>query len=535
MLSGKVVAGKYRLNQLLGTGGMAEVWSATNTFTDRQLAIKFMNAAVAKTPESAARFLKEAKVSARVNHPNIIDILDVGQAEEGQLFLVMELLTGFPLEVAIKRQTPPMTIYEFCLVMVEVAQALGAAHKSGIVHRDLKPSNIFLHKVRDGLAIPKLLDFGVSKFLEEDQNHALTVAGTVLGSPLYMSPEQARGDGQIDGRTDVFAFGAILFEALCGYRAYEAKNFNALIVKIATSKPKSIDACAPHVPESLRRVVRKCLEVDLKARLQNFEEVVALLKGVLPELESSPARLPIPMMTATFDPDATNALPVLRASDRPPPASSDRLLAAALAPLASIPPGAVPLYPSSGPTGPSWHTPNTSYASVTVEKPKRRNTAMLGIGAGALVVVCVAAGIGVGWRTRGASNGSANVTSPPSPPSAAVTTTTTSANAVTVTVASAEAASADMQAVSVDSLPGAAQKPLGPVPHGSGRLNVSASPGWCTLTIDGKGFGPTPLAGIDLPAGAHHLRCEGPNGRAKTASITVQDGVNSKVKFALDE
>ncbi|MDF2694035.1 MAG: Serine/threonine protein kinase, partial [Labilithrix sp.] len=230
MQRGEIVAGKYRLNQPLGSGGMAEVWSATNTFTERQVAIKFMNAQVAKTPEAAARFLKEAKVSARVNHPNIIDIHDVGQTEQNQLFLVMELLTGFPLEVAIRRQTPPMTLYEFAIVMLEVGDALMAAHKAGIVHRDLKPTNIYLHKVKDGVAIPKLLDFGVSKFLEEDTNHALTVAGTVLGSPLYMSPEQARGESNLDGRTDIFAFGAILFEALCGYRAYEAKNFNALIV-----------------------------------------------------------------------------------------------------------------------------------------------------------------------------------------------------------------------------------------------------------------------------------------------------------------
>src|SRR5687768_16893187 len=145
MKSGKVVAGKYRLNQLLGSGGMAEVWSATNTFTERQLAIKFMSTRIAKTPEAAARFLKEAKVSARINHPNIIDILDVGQTEDGQLFLVMELLTGFPLEVALRRQNPAMTFYEFVIVMVEVAEALSAAHKSGIVHRDLKPTNIFLH------------------------------------------------------------------------------------------------------------------------------------------------------------------------------------------------------------------------------------------------------------------------------------------------------------------------------------------------------------------------------------------------------
>ena len=102
MESGKIVVGKYRLNQLLGTGGMAEVWSATNTFTERQIAIKFMNPQVAKTPDSAARFLKEAKVSARVNHPNVIEILDVGQTEDGQLFLVMELLTGISLEVALR-------------------------------------------------------------------------------------------------------------------------------------------------------------------------------------------------------------------------------------------------------------------------------------------------------------------------------------------------------------------------------------------------------------------------------------------------
>src|SRR5688572_14403605 len=311
MERGKVVAGKYRLNQLLGSGGMAEVWSATNTFTERQLAIKFMNREVAKTPEAGARFLKEAKVSARINHPNIIDIQDVGQTEDGQLFLVMELLTGFPLEVALRRQNPTMSFYELVLVMVDVAEALSAAHKSGIVHRDLKPTNIFLHTVKGGSATPKLLDFGVSKFLEDDQNHALTMAGTVLGSPLYMSPEQARGDAGLDGRTDVFAFGAILFEALCGYRAYDAKNFNALIVKIATTKPKSIDACAPHVPESLKKVVRACLEVDPKRRIASFDDIAQMLRAAMPELKESPLRLPVPLVaTAVIDPDATNALPV---------------------------------------------------------------------------------------------------------------------------------------------------------------------------------------------------------------------------------
>jgi len=548
MESGKVVAGKYRLNQLLGSGGMAEVWSATNTFTERTLAIKFMNTQVAKTPEAAARFLKEAKVSARINHPNIIEIHDVGQTDQGQLFLVMELLTGFPLEVALRRQNPPMTLYEFAIVMVEVGDALAAAHKSGIVHRDLKPTNIFLHKPRDGAPMPKLLDFGVSKFLEDDVNHALTVAGTVLGSPLYMSPEQARGDSHLDGRTDVFAFGAILFEAVCGYRAYEARNFNALIVKIATTKPKSIDQCAPHVPESLRAIIRGCLEVDLKNRTQTFEEITGRLRNLLQELEASPLRLPTPLIaTSVVDPDATNALPVLRASDRPPAIGpylaqqqgvpqQGSTPARALSASGSAPPaggGSVPPYPSSGATGPSWHTPNTSYASITVSKPRKSSTAWIAMGALALLVVALGAGVGLGWKSRGAGNATAAAKTAEQGRSSKVS----AAPPATATLpAASSAGSSEPPSVSVDSLPGAgAAKPLGPVPHGAGRLHVTASPGWCQLVVDGKPLGPTPVAAIDLPSGAHQLRCEAPGGKVKTSSVTVQEGATSRIKLALDE
>src|SRR5579863_5095620 len=149
MQSGQTIAGKYRLNQPIGAGGMASVWSATNVFTERQFAIKFMHAAVAKTPEAAHRFLMEAKVSARVNHPNIIEIIDVGQAEDGSLFMVMELLHGVSLETAMRRQSPPMLLHEFIGVMVDVGRALAAAHRSGVVHRDLKPTNIYLHMIRE--------------------------------------------------------------------------------------------------------------------------------------------------------------------------------------------------------------------------------------------------------------------------------------------------------------------------------------------------------------------------------------------------
>src|SRR5271156_715597 len=202
MEAGQTIAGKYRLNRMLGTGGMATVWSVTNVFTEREFAIKFMLPSVARTPEAARRFLLEAKVSARINHPNIIEVIDVGQTDEGALFLVMELLTGQSLDGAIHRQQPPMLVADFLAVMHDVAEALAAAHRSGVVHRDLKPTNVFLHRDRDGLLSPKVLDFGVSKILEEEQSTALTMLGSVIGSPRYMSPEQAMGAADIDGRTD---------------------------------------------------------------------------------------------------------------------------------------------------------------------------------------------------------------------------------------------------------------------------------------------------------------------------------------------
>ncbi len=307
---GKLVAGKYRLNRLLGTGGMASVWAATNVFTDREVAVKVMSTPATKNTEATRRFLLEAKVSARINHPNIIEIHDVGQTEDASLFMVMELLSGHSLEEVISRQMPRMLARDFLQIMATVANALAAAHARGVVHRDLKPTNIYVHTGPDGRELPKILDFGVSKILEEDQNFAVTVAGTVLGSPLYMSPEQARGETSIDGRTDIFSFGAILFEAFAARRPYDAPNFNALIVTIATNPPRSIDQDAAQLPESIRSIVRDCLIVDRDRRIRSFDEIGKRIDVIVHELQSSTLRLPAPYGIAG-DPEATNVLPAL--------------------------------------------------------------------------------------------------------------------------------------------------------------------------------------------------------------------------------
>jgi serine/threonine-protein kinase len=534
--SGRIIAAKYRLNRPIGSGGMAEVWSATNVTTDKEFAIKFLNADVMKSKEAAARFLKEGKVSARINHPNVIDVLDMGQTEDGRLFMVMELLTGVTLEVALRRQTPPMTLSEFAFVMVEVARALAAAHRAGVVHRDLKPTNIFLHKDKAGAAV-KLLDFGVSKFLEEDRDAGLTVAGTVLGSPLYMSPEQARGDVAIDHRSDIFSYGAIMFEALTGFRPFDAPNFNALIVNIATKIPKDVDVCAQQMPESLRNIVKLCLETNRDRRAPNLDAIGEMLFAILPELEKSPIRLPSAMtQLSNHDPDATNALPVVTASDRPPPPAVAAAMVRAPTPGAqriSSPPMSGPMsgpmsarpgQPISAPPpaySHPWQTPR--FATTTFSRKRQQTIAwVVSIAAGAFVML-VLLGVTVALRLRHTE------------PKVA-TTQKRPAESTTVLGAIATAApppTSDLPTMDVDALP---TDHLGPVPKGMGRIFVGSQPGWCAISVDGNKKGPTPLPALDLAVGPHQIRCEPPNGKpTKVAGVTVLEGQTARYAFKLDE
>jgi len=520
MEAGQVIAGKYRLNRIIGAGGMASVWSATNVFTERQFAIKVLLPQVGRSAEAKKRFLLEAKVSARIDHPNVIEIIDVGQAEDGSLFLVMELLTGASLETALRRQVPPMTMHQLALVMLEVARALTAAHRNGVIHRDLKPTNIFLHQDREGHTLTKVLDFGVSKVLEDESLHALTVAGTVLGSPLYMSPEQAAGASNVDGRTDVFAFGAILFEALCGVRCYDAPNFNALIVAIATTQPRSIDELAPHVPEPLRALVRDCLVSDKKKRTATFSIVVERLEAMLDELEASALRIPSPTVVAPpSDPDATAQMVSLnmsklgerrRGSDRPP---------APPAP-AALQPTPVPVSRSrDGSGGAGWATrPSALMAGVFGGAFTRRWWLMAG--AGFLGTTFV---LGVGFVVVGRA-GTAPVAQAPAaraaepPPAALVAPQPSSGGPV----------------IDVDSLPVAAAQASSVAATGLGKLMVGAAPGWYEVVLDGVPRGATPLPPLDVPTGPHEVECRPPGGKARVAKVTVQDGATAHYKFALE-
>jgi serine/threonine-protein kinase len=519
MQTGQTIAGKYRLNRLLGTGGMASVWSATNVFTEREFAIKFMLPQVARTTEAARRFLIEAKVSGRINHPNIIEVIDVGQAEDGSLFLVMELLTGMPLEAGVRRQVPPMLVREFLSVMRDVASALAAAHRSGVIHRDLKPTNVFLHKDRDGRVIPKVLDFGVSKILEE-RNDALTVVGTILGSPLYMSPEQAMGAEGIDGRTDVFAFGAILFEALCGQRAYAASNINALIVQIATTQPKSIDELAPQMPEALRALVRECLVTEKATRLASFDRVVERLDKLLADLSSSEDRLPVPVRKG----DPTPEPPIVAESAAQSATSPrlGRLTPADPASLRVVPPLANPTALAISTSLP--HARGSSSMPAWLSGGAHSSPTTKAAAVALAAVILVAGGVAVARRGDGAHG----VAQPAAALPAAARVVSPS-----LPTAPAAADSSDTPVVSVDSLPVAVRG--GARAKANGRLTVAATPGSCAVSIDGVARGDTPLPSLELTVGLHRVECTSPSGSGQSVKLVISEGTESHYQFALPQ
>jgi eukaryotic-like serine/threonine-protein kinase len=282
MRAGVVIDQKYRLIRELGAGGMGAVWLASHVVTERPFAIKLLHAHIAANPEMRARFVQEAKALGKLRHPSIVEVIDVGveAALGGTPFLVMELLDGAPLDVALRRlgRLPAPLALE---VVLGVARALGAAHAAGIVHRDLKPANVFLHRPGTGAIVPKVLDFGISKWRRDDPGHALTQTGSVLGSPLYMSPEQAASDKTLDARSDVHALGVVLWECLVGKPPFVAETYNTLVVEIMTgARPRLRDAL-PDASDEVARIVERAFARAREERFTTAEEMASAIEAEL--------------------------------------------------------------------------------------------------------------------------------------------------------------------------------------------------------------------------------------------------------------
>src|SRR5450432_2208288 len=269
--AGDVIAGKYRLESILGEGGMGTVWHAFNLQLEAPVALKLIRAELDRELFTQ-RLKQEARAAAKLGHPGIVRVFDVGDSEFGDPFIVMELLHGRSLSaLLVAEHRLPAT--HAVQLLLPVADALSVAHAKGIVHRDLKPDNIFLAVDDEEQLQPKLVDFGIVKLAgQSSTDKHLTQAGTVLGSPEYMSPEQARGREDLDHRTDIWSFCVVLYETVAGMTPFAGINYNALMRSIVEDEPPSLMAYLAS-DESLWEIIRRGLAKDVEQRFRSMSDL----------------------------------------------------------------------------------------------------------------------------------------------------------------------------------------------------------------------------------------------------------------------
>lgn len=277
---GQVLGGLYELERVIGQGGMGTVYAAKHIHLQKRFAIKLLAAGQTPSEHAVARLKQEAIAASSIRHDNIVDVVSLDLLPDGSVFIVMELLEGESLAELIERGPVPVTLA--VVIAVQVARALGAAHSKGILHRDLKPENVFLQsRAKDSAPRAKVLDFGISKIQSaEAEKVRLTRSGQLVGTPRYMSPEQAKGDESLDRRADVYGLGVILFEMLTGKPPFEAENYFQLLWKHGHEAPPRLSSVSEtHLPSALEEVVHRALS---KSPDERFDDMAAF-EGALRE------------------------------------------------------------------------------------------------------------------------------------------------------------------------------------------------------------------------------------------------------------
>jgi eukaryotic-like serine/threonine-protein kinase len=281
LLPGNVLAGKFRVERVIGEGGMGMVVAAHHLQLDQRVALKVMRPEAAGA-EGVQRFLREAQAVAKLRSNHVVRVLDVGALPDGAPYIVMEFLEGHDLAAHVHRKGR-LPVDEAVDYVLQACDALSEAHRLGIVHRDLKPANLFLTNDGGGVPIVKILDFGISKQTSADEGRAdLTSTRGVVGSPSYMSPEQLKASRDVDGRTDIWALGVVLHELLTGRLAFEATTLPELHVAILSQPPASVRMTRGDVPPGLEAVLLRCLEKDVSRRYQSVTDLVAALADFAP-------------------------------------------------------------------------------------------------------------------------------------------------------------------------------------------------------------------------------------------------------------
>jgi serine/threonine-protein kinase len=290
---GSLIASKYRLEELLGEGGMGAVWKAAHVTVGKRFAVKVLHAEVSKHPDAKRRFTHEAQAAAKIGHPAILDVYDLGE-DDGELYMVMELLDGESLAQRVARG--PMRISESLEYAIGVLDALQAAHGASVIHRDIKPANVFLVRGESGRAAVRVLDFGIAKF-QEAADDAKTSSGAVLGSAYYMAPEQVRAETEIDARADVWAVGATIYELLVGEPAHKAPTHSAVIARIVMTPASPMSQRRKDVDPKLDAIVARALRIDRDERFSSAAEMRDAIEAYLVERAETTDSAPPPSLT----------------------------------------------------------------------------------------------------------------------------------------------------------------------------------------------------------------------------------------------
>ncbi len=380
---GDTLAGRYRLERLLGEGGMGFVWEARQLTTDKAVAIKVLKS---QDAGDTARFLREAKVAAALSHRNIVQVFDFWEMEgKGPVFMVMELLHGETLAERIER-TGPLPTEQVLSLVTPVASAVRAAHARGVVHRDLKPDNVFLARVADTDAPEvKVVDFGLAKpFILAVGATALTQTGSVMGTPYYMAPEQVYGEKDIDGQADVWALGVMLYECATGAKPFEGENFGQIFRRVTHGLYTPLRELAPSVPPALESLVVRALSHDRDKRptMAEVHDTLLALRGSESAFPAAPPGGPPPPRGSSFPtPGEVTAAP------------RDR------SPFFSPPAGVTPPAPPTPISAPPARTMVSSTISVAEPPSPATSSIVVGVAVGLLVTAGVAVGLAAALRT----------------------------------------------------------------------------------------------------------------------------------------
>ncbi len=284
---GERVFGGYVVSDKLGEGGMGVVYAIANEALNRKLALKLLLPQWSHAPQIVQRFLAEARAASAIRHPNIIEIIDASQLANGAHYMLMEFLEGDCLEKFL-RERGPVSVDTALIILSQVCSGLQAAHDRGIIHRDLKPANLFVSPTPTNPLFTKILDFGIAKLTDPELAGDLrTMTNTVIGTPSYMSPEQARGAKDIDHRTDIYALAVIAYELLGGALPYAASSLGDLVYKQATAPPRDVRELRADLPPGWSNAIMSALSVDPAERPQSAREFLELLEAATPNANTS--------------------------------------------------------------------------------------------------------------------------------------------------------------------------------------------------------------------------------------------------------